>query len=184
VGLAGVVTTTIGTIVGAFILAPDSSDKGEPAPTKTVTFTPTLSTTPQSTQQAQVLVTSPKENQGVPVWCDIEGVVRNLPDDKALVIADREAGRGRLIFEQEVPIDANGQWHARLPMGDDQHPAQSIRQKFEIYAAVMDKVWAAYLADTLKGEDPGISFWWNGGFPPGASVGEPRSVTRTESGKC
>jgi hypothetical protein len=151
--------------------------------TPTVTTTVTATSNPVPTPPVERTISSPEENAAVPLCTEVRGVISKLPADKAIVIATREDEDSRTYFEHDVKLSQNGQWRALVNLGDLDHPKDAAGHHFSIYAVVMDKDDAAYLAGTST--NPGDTYWSTASWPPGADAGDPRRLVRAPGvGQC
>jgi hypothetical protein len=181
VAVCTAVVTVVGVVFGVYKSSSSSASPSTAGPTVTATVTVTPSPAPSSTVDRTII--APEENAKAPLCADVSGVVRALPKNKAIVIATREEEDTRTYFEQDVKLNASGQWHARVNLGDLAHPNDAVGHYFNISAVVMDKDDAAYLAGTNP--EDGNTWWSSETLPPAADSGDARRVQRSaEVGKC
>ncbi|MFF1817686.1 hypothetical protein ACFVWG_10350 [Kribbella sp. NPDC058245] len=186
IAFAGAVAVAVIGVVGTILSGAvhvstgDQSQAGGGMATTTVSVP--VTPTPTPTPPVERAIVSPEENQSAQLCTEVRGTVRKLPADKALVVATREDDDTRIYFEQSVKLGSNGEWRATVNLGDSDNANASVNHHFDIYAVVMDKAWAAYLAGTH--DDVDYTFWSTTGWPPGADPGDPRRLIRSAAVGC
>ena len=175
-GVVAIVVALIG-LIGVVIAnqGNDTSPTPPPAPSPAPATTPaTTAAATTSPPSPRVVISSPRQNQRVPVEIEVRGRSQNLGPNEEIWVFVLPSDSRRYYPENAAAVESSGDWSLPVRLGGDEHRGIP----FDIFAVFTTSSEArSFLQDYNRcrdtGECPGLER-----IPPGASVGDRIRVIR------